>query len=157
MPKPITVLNLFPSRAERLPTDPPFNPAWPPKNWADPNPKVAFRDQNGVPCAVYHVLANYDPVANKPVFEDVVMQVPLAKITNIVPSEKGSTWGQLLPDAPTPVRELEEDEVIKPGIMGVLQVFTAAELVVPRDPGQDFTAEEKELLLSAARHELARP
>jgi hypothetical protein len=140
-----------------LPSDPPFNPAWPPKDWADPNPKQVYKDLQGVGYAVYHVYLRYDVTTQSPVFDDVSVPIPLARVTNIVPSDKGSTWGKLLEQCPTPMRELKDDEVIKLGLQSVPMVFTAAELVVPKDPGQDFSSDEKDLLLTAARHELARP
>ena len=133
MPQPLSILNVFPTRAERLPSDPAFNPEWPPnKGWVDPNPKQAGRDMKGVPYATYYVYVGFDAATQQPVFDCVSLPFPLAKVTNIVPSGLGDTFGELLPDCPTPVRELENDELILPvGVAAIPMVFKASEIPQP--------------------------
>lgn len=153
--QPISVLNLFPTYATReayeQTTSKPC-PAWDqtraPKAWEDPAAQQKLK-VGTVPYTVYdRIFVGFD-AAGAPKFEPLGMPVSEAKTVNIPPKGEGMTNvpGTGAPEVPCPIRELEDDEILKPGFGNVPQVFRAAELVTV-DTG--FTQADRELLIKIA-------
>jgi hypothetical protein len=162
VPKPISSLNLFPTyetrEAYERATGQPC-PAWDasrkPKSWMDPNAKKALM-VGGVPYALYpNVYVSFDQIAGQPVWDQLGLPVTEAKTVNIPPKGEGQTNvpGADQPEVPCPMRDLTDDEVIRLGFAAIPQVWRADEMPVAVAEG--FTAEEKKLLLDAARKVLA--
>lgn len=158
MPKPISSLNLFPTYATReayeAATGQPC-PSWDatrrPKSWLDPNAAKAFL-VNGVPYAVYpNIYAGFDQIINSPLWDTLGLPVSEAKTVNIPPKGEGQTNvpGADQPEVPCPCRSLADNEVIRLGFAAIPQVWTADEIMQPA--GGEFTADEKRIVLNAAR------
>lgn len=153
--QPISVLNLFQTYASREAyeqstgkTCPTWDPTRAPKAWEDPGAQQKLK-VGTVAYTVYdRIFVGFD-ASGAPIFEPLGMPVAEAKTVNIAPTGPGSTNvpGASAPTVPCPLRELEDDEVLKPGFGNVPQVFRAAELVTV-DTG--FTQADRELLIKVA-------
>jgi len=107
----------------------------------------------GVPYALYpNVYVSFDQVSGQPVWDQLGLPVTEAKTVNIPPKGEGQTNvpGANQPETPCPMRDLADDEVIRLGFAAIPQVWRADEIPAPAEGG-GFTADEKTLLLNAAR------
>jgi hypothetical protein len=151
MPKPISILNLFPTYASREAYKaatgkeaPPWNPGLHPKAWEDPAALSATEDM-----VVYDLIFVKFDANQKPVFKKLFLSPAEAANVNIAPKGTGMTnvSGADAPEVLCPLRPLEDHEVLKPTFGDVPNVFEAIELVSV-DTG--FTMADREKLIAIA-------
>jgi hypothetical protein len=145
MPQPITVLNLFPTRDKRQSDDLPYNPGRAPKYWADPDALTSDEDM-----VIYErVLVGIKD--GQPQWRRLFLAPYEAATYNIPPTGIGMTNvpGADKPPVPVPMRELADDEVIKPGFGNVPVVWKASEIATP-DQASGFTGDDRALLKAIA-------
>ena len=151
MPKGLSALTLsgIIERAGRTPSDPSFDATRLVKTWIDTG-SVALKaaEANGDEFVVYDRVFDHFGPEEKPIFKRMFMPPVEARSYNFADSGSNAP-GTNVASRPVPLRELADDEILKPAMGGIPQLWTASELAATT--AVPFTGEIADLIRRIAK------